>query len=507
MSNFDVVSTALCLPAPDIEALFQGRIIVAISKNYIVPERQFALCPVDALGNVLSLEQYYRSSFLPIAQSALTWLNIQGVLIQPRQMSLLPDEEQLKLPLLAYETALIKAWARCELCQIIDKAESLAALSRLTIWTREGLQEILTQRKNIFLAYLRVYQLPQSMEIPIKSNSQFVALPQPLTVSEAKPVISTQIFTQRKHQLENLEPPLHPELEELQSALSQISNTNPAARQLENDIKIFLGWSSEQTSNILDPDIAWIKTIAEIGNSSDGYTFEKLVRRGLLKLGFTGSGLNPEAAGGAGGMDFYTETPYPIVGECKATKSEKVPDGTAAELLKIGVTRLGKIQYEKAIKLIVAAGKLTSFALRTATEHQMNVISPETLQKLVELQTQYKNSVNLLELKQCLQQVPFGLADDKVNSYIAKVEQDIKLRSHIIQLVKNYLQNSGIESAGVDTLHGAYFGSKPPQPLKPEEMHEILIELSSPLTGYLGREKGKDGKNDKFYYLRDLPIN
>ena len=81
------------------------------------------------------------------------------------------------------------------------------------------------------------------------------------------------------------------------------------------------------------------------------------------------------------------------------------------------------------------------------------------------------------------------------------------MRSHIIQLVKNYLQNSGIESAGVESLHGAYFGSNPPQPLKPGEMYEILIELSSPLTGYLGRKKGNDWKTDKFYYLRDLPIN
>lgn len=502
-----MINTALRLPAPEIEALLQGRIITVMPNKFITPGREFALCPADTSVNLLPVEQYYRSNFLPIAQSALTQLNNQGVLIQPQQISLLPDEEQLKLPFLAYETALIKAWARCELCQIIDKAESLSALSSLTIWTTEGLQKILTQRKYIFLAYLRVYQLPKSIEIPIKSNSQFLALPQPLNISEASPVISTQIFTQRKHQLENLEPPLYPELEELQSALSQISNTNPAAQQLENDIKLFLGWSSEQTSNILDSDIAWIKTIAEIGNSSDGYTFEKLVRRGLLKLGFTGSGLNPEAAGGAGGMDFYTETPYPIVGECKATKSEKVPDGTAAELLKIGVTRLGKIQYEKAIKLIVAAGKLTSSALRTATEHQMNVISPETLQKLVELQTQYKNSVNLLELKQCLQQVPFGLADDKVNSYIAKVEQDIKLRSHIIQVLKNYLELAKLERAGVEALHAAYITSHPPQPLNSIELREILIELSSPLTGYVGRIKGEDWRRDRFYYLRDLPIN
>jgi len=81
------------------------------------------------------------------------------------------------------------------------------------------------------------------------------------------------------------------------------------------------------------------------------------------------------------------------------------------------------------------------------------------------------------------------------------------LRSHIIQLVKNYLQNSGAESAGVDALHGAYFGSNPPQVLKTVEIHEILIELSSPLTGYLGRIKGINWNSDRFYFLRDLPIN
>ncbi|HLP89704.1 MAG TPA: hypothetical protein VK184_14070 [Nostocaceae cyanobacterium] len=75
---------------------------------------------------------------------------------------------------------------------------------------------------------------------------------------------------------------------------------------------------------------------------------------------------------------------------------------------------------------------------------------------------------------------------------------------HIIQIVKQYLQGSGLESAGVDTLHGVYFGSQPPQPLQLQEMHEILIELASPLTGYLGRVKGKDWTSDRFYYLRDL---
>ncbi|OYE05684.1 DUF1802 family protein [Nostoc sp. 'Peltigera membranacea cyanobiont' 232] len=502
-----MINTALRLPAPEIEALLQGRIIAVMPNKFITPGREFALCPADASINLLPVEQYYRSNFLPIAQSIFAQLNSQGVLIQPQQMSLLSNEEQLKLPLLAYETVLLKAWAKCELCQIINNAGTLATLSQLTIWTTEALKEILKQRQNIFLAYLRVYHLPKSIEVPIKSSSQFLALPQPLNVSEVNPVINDRIFAQRKRQLEKLEPSLHPELEELQSAIASLTISQPAAKQLDDDIKAFLGWSSDKPKNPLDLDLPWIHKIAEVGNSSDGHTFEKLVRRGLLKLGFTGSGLNPDATGGAGGMDFYAEQPYPIVGECKATKTEKVPDGTPAQLLKIGMNHLGKFQYDNSIKLIVAAGELNFYASRTATENQMNVISPETLQKLVELQAHYKNSINLLELKQCLQQAPFGLAEDKINTYIDKVEQSIRLRSHIIQLVKNYLQNSGIESAGVESLHGAYFGSYPPQPIKTIEMHEILIELSSPLTGYLGRIKGSNWNSDRFYFLRDLPIN
>jgi hypothetical protein len=67
------------------------------------------------------------------------------------------------------------------------------------------------------------------------------------------------------------------------------------------------------------------------------------------------------------------------------------------------------------------------------------------------------------------------------------------------------LENTGLDQAGVDALYGAYFDSNPPQPLQLREMHEILVELSSPLTGYLGRNKGRDG-SDRFYFLRDLTV-
>jgi Domain of unknown function (DUF1802) len=511
MSESILIYNALCLLAPDIEALIQGRMIAAMPRTLLNNGQKFALYPLNYSANLLSIEQNYHQNFLPIAQSALTQLNSQGILLQPKQISLPHNDEQLQLPLLSHETVSIKAWAKCEHCQILDPTKNLDILSQLTIWKTEVFEAILQKQPHIFLAYLRVYHLPQLCEVAANANIQeklgkFVGLPN-IGVSEANPVLNDRTFAQRKHQLEKLEPALHHELEELQSAIASLTISQPAAKQLDDDIKVFLGWSSDKLTNPLDSDLPWIQRISEVGNSSDGHTFEKLVRRGLLKLGFTGSGLNPDGTGGAGGMDFYTEQPYPIVGECKATKTEKVPDGTPAQLLKIGMNHLGKFQYDNSIKLIVAAGELNFYASRTATENQMNVISPETLQKLVELQAHYKNSVNLLELKECLQQAPFGLAEDKINTYIDKVEQSIRLRSHIIQLVKNYLENSGIESAGVEALHGAYFGSHPPQPIKTAEMHEILIELSSPLTGYLGRIKSSDWKSDRFYFLRDLLVN
>ena len=73
-----------------------------------------------------------------------------------------------------------------------------------------------------------------------------------------------------------------------------------------------------------------------------------------------------------------------------------------------------------------------------------------------------------------------------------------------MQLVKKYLENTGFERASVDSLHGA-FSATSLNKLQPQEMHEILIELSSPLTGYLGRIRGENWRRDRFYFLRDLP--
>ena len=489
-----MLQTALVLPAPDVEALIQGRTILAMPRIFINSGRAFSLYPADASINLLPPPRYYNSNFLPVAQTSISQLGEQTVAIQ--------------------------AWARCELCQIVDSSESLDALSRLTVWTPEALQETLAQRQNIFLAFLRVYRLPQPIEVPVYPNSQqtigrFVPLRHTLMVTDSVPVLSDSLFAHRRVRLENREVPAHPELEELQAELAPLALTNPAAKQLDEELKIFLGWGGEVPVNQPDADLDWIKTISEVGNSSDGPAFEKLVRRSFVKLGFSNSNrkpeasLDPNATGGAGGLDFYCQTPYSVVGECKASQNESVPNSVSAQLIHLGHTHLGKEQFDRSIKIIVAAGYLTRHAKRAAIENKINVMRPRTLQRLLELKAKHPGSLDLLELKPYLQQIPFGEeAETEVNRYIDNVWQKLKLRSHIIRLVKDFSDRTNGESVRFSDLPGIYVYSNPPQPLlSREELRDILIELSSPLTGYLGRVRASDWESDHFYFLRELPVD
>jgi hypothetical protein len=479
MNNSVLIDTALCLPASDIEALIEGRMIVAMPRIFINPGRQFALYPSNTSINTLPIEQYYRSSFLPSAQKSLAELGS--------------------------ETVLIKAWAHCELCQVLNEAESFSILSQLTVWTEEALHQTLSQIGQIFLTYLRVYRLPEPFEMPVHPNPRFIPLPEPLTVTEATPVLSDRIFTQRHRQLEKLEPLLHPELEELQNAIAQLNI--PDAQQLNNDITQFLDWASEPATKQLEPKLGWINTIADLGNRSKeqdtgksnyqaGTDFENVVRDSLEFLGFT---VDYSHKGGAGGLDLLCLKPYSLFGECKAGK--RIPNDTAVQLLNLGTLRRPEL-FSKAAKLIIGPGEPTDQLKDAARVHDMAIINPETLEKLVKLQSKYRNSVDLFKLKDYLKP---GQSDDEVEKYIEKVEKEIRLRSHLVQLVKEQIENIGDENVGVDSLYGAYVYSNPPPRLKREAMHEILIELSSPLTGYLGRKKGSDG-SDRFYFLRDLSI-
>ena len=486
------IQTALCLPAPDIIGLIQGRTILAIPRIFINPGRQFALYPTTTEINALPVREYYRPGFVNIAEKSLLETKANTVKIQ--------------------------VWAKCELCQIINEPARFNILSKLTVWTEAGLNETFSKRGHIFLTYLRLYHLSEPLEMAVSSSPRFVTLPRNMTVTTTKPILNNHNFEQRYRQILNRQPPIHPEIEKLQEAIAPLTQTNPQAQALDQDLQKFLGWSENSYSTKTDTDLEWMKKIAAVGNSSDGQEFEKLVRKSLIKLGFSNSNsnpkisLDPESTGGAGGLDFYCEKPYFVVGECKATKTENVPDGTPAQLVKLGHKFLGD-KYQKCIKLIVAAGTLTKDANQTAIGNKMNVMRPETLEKLVELKAKYPGSINLFQLEEIFKTEPFGeAADGKVNQYIEKVEKEIKLRSHILKVVKEHEEKALVANSNVSELHIAYLYSHPPDKLSPQEMYEqemyeILLELASPLTGYLGRIKGADKKSDRFYFLRELNID
>ncbi len=450
--------------------------------------REFALYPCDTLINPLPDERYYRSNFLPIAQSALASLNSQ--------------------------TVTIKAWAMCEHRKRLDDSESFDALSRLTIWTTDALQETLSHRGHIFLTYLRVYLLPQPIELPVypeaqEKNGKFISLPQRLTVTDASPVLSDRLFTQRRHQLERLEPPLHPELEELQGAIAQLDN--PSAQQLAHKISKFLSWTSQTPVQPVEPKLAWIKDIADLGdrtkevdekksNYQAGTDFENIVRQSLEFLGFT---VDEAYRGGAGGLDLFCSKPYPLVGECKAGKG--IPSRTAEELIKLGGMRLDEAQFQTVAKLIIGPGKPSKDVLTASQKFRISIINPMTLQKLVELQAKYPGSVNLIALKEYLEP---GQIDYRIDEYIQKVESNIKLRSQIVQAVKQ-LGETGSEYQTVEIRahYNAVFAKEPSSKLDDLKVYNLLVELSSPLTGYLGRKEGSDWKSDRFYFLRDLKLD
>jgi hypothetical protein len=462
------IAIAFCLPAPDIEALNQGRNILVMPRIFMNPGRLFTLYPTDIEFNSLPLEQYYRPGFIPIAKQSLAELN----------------QEKIK----------IKVWAKCELCQTLNEPEHFAELSKLTVWTEAALNKTLEQRGHIFLAYFRVYRLPQPLEIDPVANSRFISLPASITVDESQAILDDNNFERQYRRIFNRQPPEHPELEELENAIAQLTLTYPDAESLKDQIQTFLGWQPAKPGKISE-NLNWIYTInqlgttAEGGNYEKGTAFEKIVHQSLNFLGFE---LDQNAKGGAGGMDLYCTKPYPMVGECKAGRS--LPDSTAEQLYRIGVRHLGIETYEKAVKLIIGPGKPTSYLEKSAQNSIISIINPMTLEKLVKLQAQYPGSVNLFELKDYLQA---GQMDDKIDEYIEIVIKRLELRSHIIQLFKKSNQ-----PINLDNVIGAFSFSNPPQPLEREQLKEILIELSSPLTGYLGRTA-----DDRFYFLRELIVD
>ncbi|MGI0493090.1 DUF1802 family protein [Alkalinema pantanalense CENA528] len=483
--------TMLCLPAPDVKGLATGRLIFSFPSIFIRTGQSFLLCPSEVLGSSDSVEYCYKPNFHQSARDSLSALDLDC-----------PE---------------IEYWAKCEKCSIFNNIDQIEALSALSIWTRDWLTSKLDKQQSLFLAILRLYKLTSPFTLPPETIYQdrvgkYVSLPTSYQIEINQPILEDRIFEKRKKQLEELRTPENLELETLHSQISEILTINPAAKLLEKDLTDFLGWAQSQTSTVDDSEFHWIDQIATVGNSSDGNTFEKMVRKSLIQLGFSNSlnnpkaSLDPDASGGAGGIDVYCDAPFSLVGECKATKHETVSNGVSAQLIHLGHTHLGKAIFDRSVKVIFAAGELTNPAQQAAVQNQMNVMRPETLQRLVTLKSQYPGSIDLQQLRVCLETQPFGQdSDNKVNQFIDGIYQNLQIRSHIIQVIRKHLDiviQMNTKDVDSTVIYGLYLGSNPPTLLTPEQLKEILVELASPLAGYLGRVPG----TDRFYFLRELSI-
>lgn len=379
------------------------------------------------------------------------------------------------------------------LVKVIDKEplkpeqlnETLASLLNTSL---DQIKEAFTKINNPALLYLQAYSFSPAITLNDQTIIGHQALNSSIFIDNLNPILTDQDFS-RKY-----------------DSIQDIFLIERRLKEIE-----------DQQKQELNQELAWIETIAKTGNDGDGNKFEKLVRKSFGFLGFNNNDyhqnlkhpklkdcLDPEKAGGAGGLDIFCEFPYFLVGECKATKHENVPSKTPTQLISLGNKHLQK-DFNSCVKVITVAGKLTQGASLTSKNNNINVMRPEILEKIIILKAKYPGCIDLLELKKYLENEPFGEeANNEILKLINKIESEIKLRSQIVQAVKELDEKPTADHVRIHS--NATFAKNYNPKLNISTIHDLLIELSSPLTGYLGREKCNDNnwRNDRFYFLRDL---
>ena len=377
-------------------------------------------------------------------------------------------------------------------------------LSERTIWTADALSRRL-QEGNLFLSLLRTYEL--TVSLPVESEPiyeqlyKFIPLPSYINASTELPVYSDEAFAIAQQEI------LGPE--EIESELDDTEE-------------------EEKIESILDsPD--WIEKISETGNSSNGQDFEKLVRKGLVLLGFSNSqslsiaSIDPEATGGAGGLDFYADRPYALVGECKASATDKV--GTPAkQLYKLAVQWLEQEGYENSVKLVIAAGEATVHDKQFARNSRINVIRPEAFQALVALKLEYEELLGPAELKTVWQSPPFGkAANQKLLSFIGKwkiafeeqaeaaieFEKSQRQAQQIVQTVKELSrQPIHTERKGFSVVEvRSHYNAKYQPCLTDEVIKDTLAQLTSPFSvGCLRKHMSPDGR-EMYAFKKDMILS
>jgi hypothetical protein len=452
----------------NLDALKRGKVVSTFSKTYLAPDKSFALYPD-----------------LQIKNSDLVTVDL---------------------------------WAECKSCENIDITFGIEKLSQLTALPSEELEAIFQQRASIFLLVLRVYKLPNSIQVQQQSTGNFIPLPEIVTISEKLPILDDEQFKEIQEQSKDLELLIVPkqpsdyfETDDDFLAINPSLLNDPSSK-LNDDLD-----ASTKGEKYQNHDLSWIQTISSLGDRSiegdksessyqAGTKFENIVKQSLEFLGFT---VDISHKGGAGGLDLFCSHPYPVAGECKAGRSKS---DKAVEQVDRIAKRILKQNYLLASGLVILGSGdepskqlvESAIASKVAGSIKISIIKAITLQKLVELKAKYDGAIDLFELKKCLQG---GQIDKKIDEYIQKVESEIKLRSQIVQIVKEeQYADQYVSVTEIRSTYNAKYVTEPIQRLGDPVVKDLLIELSSPLAGYLGRVKGNGEKGDRFYYLRDLPI-
>lgn len=516
-NNSITLSSALYLSNPEVTALVDGDTVVIASPFFMRPtQRGFALVSAD-LPSTISPEDY------------------------TGKYSAIAKQDALKHQLISsFKT---RSWAFCTQCKAIKNPEELKTISRITIWNFSFFQKILETKPCIFLAFLRTYKTSEqsvklSQDVNGK-NGRFVALSEPIEVDMSRPVLNDKKFNLACRKIKELR---EAEINKFEFASETTVEVPSSLAQEPGSNSVGLSHPTIESQNIINRVLprlpfnnrggaganAWISKIAEVGNSSNGNDFEKLVRKSFLELGFSCSNNNPKAnldpnkVGGSGGVDFYCESPYPIVGECKSTKTTTIPSGTPGQLIKLGHNNLQE-KYQECIKLIVAAGNLSNPASQTLKQNNIGMMSPEALQRIVEFRNKYKSypgALDLFELRDsCFlddQQKQFGgPIDSKIEEYLLKLEKAMELKFNLVlflheyyQKKKKYLFSSSPRTFFSCEAFDIYteYQERYEMPITQEEMREALIELSSPFVGCLGRITNPDPLKESYYWLRDLEV-
>ncbi|KPQ35564.1 MAG: protein of unknown function (DUF1802) [Phormidesmis priestleyi Ana] len=508
------LSKALCLPMLDIEALVQGRTIAALSSSFRNPSH-FLLCPVDVSLNDTQIKSRYRPDFLRSLRTSPKLTN--------------PDN------------VTIIAWAKSKSCRSYSNQDDLATLSKLTAWSADYLQKSAQIHHKIFLLFLQVHRFPQPLELRMNRPDEntigrYLSIPGTWSDQNTVPIIEDSVFAIRQKQLVKLSRPAHPALENLQTELVTIRENNLGAMSLDRDLRYFLGWSRATETQLYDSDLSWIQQITPTGCSNKEDDLKQLVRQSWIKLGCKEIISTTEAVGKTqnrlpsrlfdnhlSDADLSFNNPFSITTitiKCRANNhscvtneaiqqfAEQLPQQVEEQFTKTDLHDVNHQQLRKSIKILLTKEPLTDQAQQSAKQANINVMRPETLQRLSELKAQYPGAIDLFKLEYYLQMAPHGEdADKKINQFIEATVQQLKIRLAIIEAVKTCMDRTGqtgIETEDICAAYTALTDLSMPK-LSIGEVHDILIELSSPVAGYLGRVQS-ERENEIFYFLRELSV-